>query len=286
MPETMNAASHFVEVDGAKMHYLEAGTGDVILFLHGIPTSSYLWRNIIPYLAPLGRCIAPDLMGFGQSDKPNIDYTVFDHIRYIEKFIDTLNLKNITLVMHGWGSIIGFQYAVQHEKNCKGLAFYEAFLRSLNGDSLSLPFEEQLMTLQEEPDLLLNGCDYIDRILPQQIMQQLPEEDMQNYRQPFVQENTSKPIMQYLHELSDRSSKSKLTHLIEEYSNKLTRSQLPKLMLYSLPGFITTIASVIWAKENLPNIEITDIGEELHLAQESNPRIIAETISAWLQGLE
>ena len=116
----------FVEVLGSKMHYLEAGEGEPILFLHGIPMSSYLWRNIIPHLAPLGRCIAPDLIGFGQSAKPDIAYTVRDHIKYIETFIETLGLKHITLVMHGW--ISGwFDYAMRHEANCKGLVFYEAF---------------------------------------------------------------------------------------------------------------------------------------------------------------
>lgn len=283
------SASKFIEIDGAKIHYLEAGAGDDILFLHGIPTSSYLWRNIVPMLAPLGRCIAPDLIGFGKSDKPNIEYTIFDHIRYIEKFIELLNLKNIIIVMHGWGSIIGFQYAMYHEKNCKGLAFYEAFLHSLSGDSLSLPFEEQLKSWQnmrDTQDTLLSGSDFIDKTLPQQTVQQLTDEILAQYREPFLQDNSSKPVLQYLKELSDKNSKSKLTQLIEDYSTKLTQSTLPKLMLYSVPGFITTIATVIWAKENLPSIEITDIGEELHLAQESNPRFMGGAISAWLQAIE
>lgn len=125
--DKVNIPSHFIDVHGAKMHYLESGAGRPILFLHGIPTSSYLWRNVIPQLSSLGRCIAPDLIGFGQSARPNIPYTVFDHIKYIEGFIEALNLKRITLVMHGWGSVIGLDYAMRHEKNCRGLVFYEAF---------------------------------------------------------------------------------------------------------------------------------------------------------------
>ena len=121
MTQQTICASQQINIDGSNMYYLEAGTGDTILFLHGIPTSSYIWRNIIPYLAPLGHCLAPDLMGFGRSDKPDIDYSVQDHIHYIEKFIDALALKNITLVMHGWGSVIGFDYAMRHESQCKGL---------------------------------------------------------------------------------------------------------------------------------------------------------------------
>jgi haloalkane dehalogenase len=243
----------------------------------------------MPYLTSLGRCIAPDLIGFGLSGKPDIEYSVTDHIKYIEKFIEIMDLKNITLVMHGWGSVIGFNYAMHHESNCKGLAFYESFLRSLNEDGMSLPFQEQLLALQDlenTSDLVLNGSTFIDKIIPQHVMRQLSEEEMQYYRLPFLHEGAGKPILQYLKELPDGDGKSKIDNIIETYSKKLTHSQLPKLMLYSIPGFVTTIATVMWAKEHLPNLEIIDIGEELHLAQETNPRIMGETISAWLQGID
>jgi len=287
--EKISYPSKYVEIYGSKMHFVEAGEGDAILFLHGIPTSSYLWRNVIPHLATLGRCIAPDLIGFGQSDKPNIDYTVFDHIKYIEKLIEILNLKNITLVMHGWGSVIGFDYAMRHENNCKGLVFYEAFLRTLNGNDISLPFQEQLITfydIENASDIVMDGRAFVDKIIPQTVMRTLTEEEMKHYRQPFMQEGAGKPILQYLKELPKGDGTSKVDKLIENYSNKLTKSNLPKLLLYSVPGFITTIATVAWAKDNLPNLEIVDIGEELHLAQESNPQLIGESISVWLQGVE
>src|SRR5580700_8614975 len=122
MMMTSEGTSKFIEVNGSKIHYTETGEGDPILFLHGMPASHYLWRNIIPHLAPLGRCIAPDLIGFGRSDKPEINYSIKDHISYIEKFIDALNLKhNLTIIMHGFGSIIGFDYAMRHQAACKGL---------------------------------------------------------------------------------------------------------------------------------------------------------------------
>lgn len=288
--EQMTYPSKFVDVYGSKMHYIETGEGNPILFLHGIPTSSYVWRNIIPHLSTLGRCIAPDLIGFGKSDKPNIEYSIFDHIKYIDKFIETLNLKSVTLVMHGWGSVIGFDYAMRHEKNCQGLVFYEAFLRSINGDDISLPYQEQLLALRDEQkiaDIVTNGtASFVDKIIPQQVMRQLSDEEMKYYREPFLQEAAGKPIMQYLKELPKGDGKSKVDELIENYSKKLTKSKLPKLMMYSVPGFITTIATIMWAKETMPNLEIVDIGEELHLAQESYPQLIGETISVWLQGVE
>jgi len=115
--------SKYIEVNGSNMHYIEEGTGDPILFLHGNPTSCYLWRNIIPHLAPLGRCIAPDLIGMGKSDKPDIEYRFFDHAVYLEGFIEKLGMENITLVIHDWGGDLGFYYAMRHEDNVKGIAF-------------------------------------------------------------------------------------------------------------------------------------------------------------------
>ena len=120
--------SHYVEVEGSKIHYVDEGEGDPILFLHGNPTSSYLWRNIMPHVTSAGRAVAPDLIGMGKSDKPDIEYRFFDHVKYIDGFIDALGLKNITLVIHDWGSAIGFHYTARNESNVKGLAFMEAII--------------------------------------------------------------------------------------------------------------------------------------------------------------
>ncbi|HLB57385.1 MAG TPA: haloalkane dehalogenase [Gammaproteobacteria bacterium] len=279
--------SHYVDIKGSRVHYIEEGDGDPILFLHGIPTSSYIWRNIIPHLSTLGRCIAPDLIGFGKSDKPAIAYTILDHIQYIEKFIETLNLKNITLVMHGWGSIIGFDYAMRHEENCKALIFYEAYLRSLNKDDISLPYEEQLLLLQEEENTAaLDGIHFIDTILSQGMMRPLSNEEISHYQEPFFAKGAEKPLHQYLQEIPRVNTQTAVDKIIADYSKKLTDSQLPKLMLYSVPGFITTMATAMWAKENLPRLEINDVGEDLHYAQESHPVLMGKTISIWLQGIE
>src|SRR5713226_6390445 len=120
--------SNYIEVHGSKLHYIDEGSGDPILFLHGNPTSSYLWRNIIPYLTPLGRCIALDLIGMGKSDKPDIEYQFFDHVKYVDGFIEKIGLRNITLVIHDWGSALGFHYAMRHESNVRGIAFMEAIV--------------------------------------------------------------------------------------------------------------------------------------------------------------
>lgn len=279
----------YIEVLGSKIHYIDVGHGDPILFLHGIPTSSYIWRNIIPYTASLGRSIAPDLIGFGKSDKPDIEYSLEDHILYLEKFIEALDLKKITFIMHGFGSVLGLNYAMRHEKNIKGLVFYEAFLRSLEDSDLSLPFKEQILEVSDEEtaaEIINNGASYVDKIIPQALMRSLSDEEMDHYREPFLKQGTGKPIFQYFKELSTSSGKSKINKIIKEYSEKLEKSKLPKLMLYSIPGFCTTIATLMWAKGHLQNLEIVEIGEELHLGQESEPALIGETISIWLQGIE
>jgi haloalkane dehalogenase len=281
--------SQFIEIDGSKIHYLEEGAGDPVLFLHGMPTSSYIWRNVIPRVSPLARCIAPDLIGTGKSDKPDIAYTVADHIRYIGKFITALNLKRVTFVLHGWGSVIGLSYAMDHQVDCKGLVFYEAYLRPMNGEHTSLPYQEQILELQNSEniaDLVTNGSYFIDKILPQTLMRPLPEKDMAEYREPFLQLNSGKALHQYIHEITNAQGETAVDALIADYSKKLTQSKVPKLMLYSVPGFITTMATVMWAKENLPNIELIEIGEDLHYAQETNPTLMGETISVWLQGVE
>lgn len=280
--------SKTVTVLGSNIHYLEAGKGDPILFLHGIPASSYLWRNIIPHVSELGRCIAPDLIGYGKSDKPDITYSIFDHIKYVDAFIDALNLKHLIIVMHGWGSIIGCHYAAQHSANCKGLVFYEPFLDADGKNEKPLALVEQVSTLQKQ---LMGNKKFetnaiIDTLLETLTMRKLEKSELEHYRQPFSSDQSLKPILQYIKELPTGNGNSKIDNLIADYTKALTRSTMPKLMLYSVPGFITTMATVMWAKEHLPNLEVVDIGEELHFAQESHPELMGETISVWLQSAE
>lgn len=294
MSAEFNYPSQYAEVLSSKLHYVEQGAGDPILLLHGIPGSCYVWRNLIPFLAPLGRCLAPDLIGMGKSGRPDIAYTIDDHLRYIEEFIEVKKLKNVTLVMHGWGSLIGFDYAMRHEANCKGLVFYEPFLRPLQGNDLSLPYQEQLRELQQlgnKNDLMTNAAFFIDKLLPQSMVHQLTPDEMKHYREPLAKKEEAekgicKVLMQYREELPRGDGKSPIDRMIENYSRKLEKSALPKLLLYSVPGFITTIATVMWAKEHLPHLEVGDLGEELHFAQESRPQLMGELISAWLQAVE
>ena len=272
-------------VNGSQMHYLESGQGDPILFLHGIPTSSYLWRNIIPALSPFARCIAPDLIGMGKSDKPDIEYRVFDHIAYIDAFIDALNLKNITLVLHAWGSLIGFDYARRHENNVKAIAFYESHLRPVtNWNRLSLPMQQFAISLNRP------GASYraivkqnylIEKLLPRTVVRKLTDEEMENYRAPFPTPESRKPLWQYVNDLPIGKGPDDVVALVRNYSEWLQKTKIPKLMLYAIPGFITQMESVSWAREHLPNLVLAALDDAMHLAQESIPEQFSEALVKW-----
>lgn len=281
--------SQFISVKNAKMHYLTAGSGDPILFLHSIPTSSYVWRHVIPLLSKLGCCIAPDLIGMGQSDKPDIDYRVFDHIVYIDAFIEALDLKNITLIMHGWGSVVGLDYARRHEKNIKAVVFYESHIQpTRDWKQLSLPVQ-QLASLLNRPGASYRAVViqnyFIEKLLPNSVIRQLTDEEMAEYRKPFPTPESRKPLWQYVKDLPLGNGPEDVLQLIEKYSDWMTKTKMPKLMLYAIPGFMTTVDSVRWAKENLHNISIEPLDDALHLAQESVPKQFSEAIVRWYSGI-
>lgn len=277
--------SKYIDLLGSQLHYVEEGEGDPILFLHGVPTSSYLWRNIIPQLSDKARCIAVDLIGFGKSGKPDIEYTIQDHIQYIEAFIDKLQLKNITLVLHAWGSVIGFDIAMRHPEKFKAIAFLESHIRPpTTRDMISLPVQELAMVLSSDDagyDVIMNSNYYVNKVLPGGVLRTLSEDEMKNYREPFDAPGSCQPIWQFLQELPLGDEQTSAVPIIEAYSQKLQESDLPKLMMYGIPGFLTTIDTVIWARDHFPNLELVDIGDALHYAQESNPEVIGSALREW-----
>ena len=187
MPEEISPAfpfeSKFFDVRGSKMHYVEQGEGEPILFLHGNPTSSYLWRNIIPHVSTHGRCIAPDLIGMGRSNKPDLEYRFFEHMNYVEGFIEQLELENITLVIHDWGSALGFHYATHHQDNVKAIAFMEAILKPIpSWDVFPESFKEIFQAFRTDGvgwDLIVNKNIFVEKILPGGILRELSEDDFQ-----------------------------------------------------------------------------------------------------------
>lgn len=282
--------SHYKEIEGLKIHYVDEGSGEPIIFLHGIPTWSYLWRNVIPVISQKYRCIAPDLIGMGLSDKPDIQYTVFDHIHFMTQFLDSLDFEKLTLVMHGWGSVIGFHYAMQHEKRIKGLAFLEAHIRPVtHWDALSLPVQQFLSLIRDEEhgkvEVLENNY-LIETILPSGVLSPLSADIMAHYRKPFPSVASRKPLLQYIHDFPKGNGEpADVVALIREYSNRLKNSDVHKLMFYGVPGFMTNIEDVQWAKENFSNLDLVDLGEVMHFAQECCPLLMANEFLEWYENV-
>lgn len=279
--------SHYVTVRGSKMHYIEEGSGNPILFIHGMPTWSYTWRNVMPDVAKVGRCIAVDLIGMGRSDKPNIAYTIYEHIDYLNGFIQALNLKNITLVMHGWGSIVGLSYAMHHASLIKSLVFLESYIRPIpeNPAMVSLPAQELANVMKDSKkayDLIMNQNYFVNKILPSITLRKLLPQEMDLYLEPFHQPGSCKPLWQCVQELPIINKVSAAIDLISHYSKWLQKTSIPKLMLYALPGLLTTIEDIQWAKQNLSNITTVDLGTGLHYLPECAPLELGSAIKHWI----
>lgn len=281
--------ANYLEVQGAKMHYLDEGAGDPILFLHGNPESAYVWRNIIPHLAPLGRCLAPDLIGFGKSDKPAIDYRFFDHVNYVEEFIATLGLKQITLVIHDWGSALGLHYAMRHEENVKGIAMMEAIVAPIPSWELFpadvAPLFQAFRTPGVGWDLIVNQNLFIEQVLPGGVVRPLTEPEMNRYREPFRAPASRKPIWRFPNELPIAGEPADVVEAVNSYHYKLQQSPLPKLLFHATPGVLITAPVVAWCRQHLPKLTTVDIGPGRHFLQEDNPHLIGAELAKWYRTL-
>jgi len=279
---------HFVEVLGSKMSYVDEGEGDPILFIHGNPTSSYLWRNVIPHLTDDARVIAVDLIGMGESDKPDIEYRFFDHVKYLDGFIEELGLENITLVIHDWGSGLGFHYASRHESNIKGIAFMEAILAPITWEDFPEDFRETFQAFRTPDvgrDLIINQNVFIEQVLPGSIVRKLSEEEMNHYRKPFLEPSSREPVWRWPNELPIAGEPKDMVETVTAYNRWLQQTELPKLLFYATPGVLVTAPVVEWSKQNLKNLQTVDIGAGIHFLQEDNPDLIGSEIAKWYQGL-
>ena len=286
-------ASQFVSVWDSNMHYVEVGEGDPILFLHGNPTSSYLWRNVLPFIEPYGRSIAVDLIGMGKSDKPDINYTFFDHYRYIEGFIDALELKNITLVVHDWGGAIGFNYARLNPGNVKSIAFMESVLPPVfpadSMDELPEPLSDLFTLLRDPvigPGLIIEQNFFVEEVLPGSINRPMTDAEMSVYRAPYPDEASRFPIWVWPNEVPIENEPESTTRALSKIKRFMTDTRLPMLLLYASPGGIVSEDVVSWYKVNIKNIETQFVGQAFHYLQEDQPEAIGRAIADWLRRLE
>ena len=280
--------SKYVEIAGSNIHYIDEGSGDPILFLHGNPTSCYVWRNIIPYLVPHGRCIALDLIGMGKSDKPDLAYRFFDHSKYVEGFIEKLGLSHLTLVIQDWGSVLGFHYAMRHESHIKGLAFMEAGLKPLKWEDFPPDFKMgfKLFRTPGIGWLMISVMNmFVRQILPQATVRKLSAEEMKHYAAPFKTVHSRKPVRQWPCEIPIDGKPADVHEVITNYCQKLQESEVPKLLFFATPGALIPSNMVEWCQHNLKNLTVVDIGEGIHFVQEDHPHLIGEELAKWYQNL-
>ena len=282
----------FIEVNGSKMAYVDEGEGPVVLFLHGNPTSSYLWRNIIPYVSDNHRVIAVDLIGMGDSGKPDIPYTFADHVSYLDGFIESLNLQDVTLVVHDWGSALGMRYARLNEENVRGLVFMEAVLPpgfpAPSYEAMGPELGELFRNLRTEgigEDMVLQNNFFVENILPSQVMRTLTEAEMNAYRAPYPTPESRRPTLQWPREVPIGGEPIETTETVLANGAWLTSTQMPKLFLHAEPGAIAPPPVIEYLQANVSNMETVSVGPGLHFLQEDQPHAIGAALSDWLDRL-
>jgi haloalkane dehalogenase len=281
--------SKYLEVRGSKMHYIDVGEGEPILFLHGNPTSSYLWRNIIPHVRDQGRCIAVDLIGMGRSEHPDIPYRYDDHYRYLSDFIETLGIgSNLTLVIHDWGSGLGFRWAHEHPDEVRAIAFMEAMIRPLSLDDMpgSLRMAMRMMRAPVSGWLMISVANiFLKKMLPDLTYAKMSPEVLAHYRSAFPTISSRKPIRQWPRELPLDGVPADNTAIVESYRQWLTVTEVPKILFYGNAGVAIKEPEVEWCREELSNLEIVDLGDAIHFVQETHPDIIGAALSDWFARL-
>jgi len=278
---------------GHEMAYVEVGEGDPIVLLHGNPTSSYLWRNVIPHLRPLGRCIAPDLMGMGDSDKlPNSgpgSYRFVEQREYLDALLEALNVhKRVTLVIHDWGSALGFDWANRHGDAVKGIAYMEAIVRPQGWDHWDVmnmrPFLEALRSEAGEK-MVLQENFFIEKILPGAVLRTLSTEEMTEYRRPFAEPGEGRrPTLTWPREIPIEGEPADTTAIVGAYADWLATSDVPKLFLKAEPGALLGGGANLDTVRKWPaQIEVTVKG--VHFIQEDSPDEIGHAIADWMKSL-
>jgi haloalkane dehalogenase len=222
-----------IAVLDSEMSYVEVGEGDPIVFLHGNPTSSYLWRNVIPYLTRSGRCLAPDLIGMGQSGKsPSGAYRFVDHARYLDGWFEVLGLtRNVLLVLHDWGSALGFYRASRYPEQVRGIAYMEAIVQPRVWADFPHGRDELFRAIRSPrgEQMVLDENFFVEVVLPRSVIRQLSDEEMNAYRAPFGDGDSRLPTLVWPRELPIEGEPTDIARIVEEYGNWLARSRVPKL---------------------------------------------------------
>jgi haloalkane dehalogenase len=269
-----------------EMAYVDSGRGDPVVFLHGNPTSSYLWRNVIPHVEPESRCLAPDLVGMGDSgEAPAGSYRFADHARYLDAWFEAVGLQTpITLVVHDWGSALGFHWARRHPERVRGLVYMEALVRPVTWEEWPEPARGifQAMRSPAGEELVLAKNVFVERILPRSVLRGLTETEMAVYRRPYLEPGESRrPTLTWPREIPIAGEPADVVAIVDTYARWLSQSDIPKLFVNADPGSILTGAQREFCRRWPSQQETTVRGS--HFIQEDSPAEIGQAIAAFVR---
>ena len=281
-----------VNIDGQKLAYIDVGEGTPIVMLHGNPTSSFLWRNIIPHLNDLGRVIVPDLIGHGDSDKLPVSmgpdrYTFENTFEYIDKILNKLEInQDITLILHDWGSALGFYWAMKNPEKIKAICYMEAIVSPINWSD----WPEQARGIfkgfrsAKGEDLILKRNMFIEAVLPSSIIRKLTKDEMDEYRKPFLNENDRQVTLNWPRQIPIEGEPSHMFRLVSSYADWISNDgDIPKLFINADPGSILIGNQREFCRGWKNQTEVTVNG--LHFIQEDSPHEIGEAISSWMRNI-
>jgi haloalkane dehalogenase len=280
-----------ISVLNSYMAYREIGRADlpVALFLHGNPTSSYIWRNVMPQVAAVARCVAPDLIGFGQSGKPDIQYRFADHIRFLDAFLDNAGITSAYIVAQDWGTALAFDLAARRPEFVRGLAFME-FIRPLPAwddfPAAARELFQQFRTSGLGEKLILDENAFIERVLPGSTLRRLTDEEMSVYRSPFVTPESRRPILRFPNELPIAGHPADVYEMITAALARLSASDYPKLLFAGDPGALVSPPFAESFAKGLRNCRVVHLGPGIHYLQEDHPETIGREIRGWLSECE
>jgi len=285
---TAPLAKQFKTVNGRQMAYHEVGTGDPVVFLHGNPTSSYLWRDIIPHVSSTHRCIAPDLIGQGDSDKldnsgPN-SYKFLQHREYLNALLDQLDLgDNVTFVIHDWGSALGFDWANHNRDRVAGICYMEAIVRPVTWEEWPDGATDIFQAMRSDAGeaMVLTKNLFVEAILPASIIRDLSEEEMAEYRRPFAAAGEDRrPTLTWPRQIPIDGEPADVVEIVQAYGDWLSTSEIPKLFVNADPGTILTGAQREFCRTWPNQTEVTVPG--IHFIQEDSADEIGKALAAWL----
>ena len=293
MTDTTDTTLHHHDVLGSTMAWRETGESGapVALFLHGNPASSYIWRNIMPLVAPVARCIAPDLIGFGQSGKPDIAYSFADQARYLDAFIEGLGISSAYLVGQDWGAALAFHLAARRPDFVRGLAFMEFIWPTPSWDEFHRSAAvrdsfRKFRTAGEGEAMILDANVFIERVLPGTTLRKLSDEEMAAYRAPFPTRESRRPVLALPRQLPIAGEPADVHQTMEAAQAAIVASNYPKLLFVCDPGTLVSPAFARQFAAKLRNVAVIDLGAGLHNVQEDHPDSIGRSVAGWIAGIE